>query len=232
MNFQHLRPQEREPALDKPNLPFHDLEFSTEEHFWTGGDAATRRVYLMTVSPPSEFVAFGALAPSEPCFVARGRVEQHLGPFIERMARDGAKVELHEWPPLPGWLLKEYASNPPWEGHEMENPSGTPVRGRVRPRVDTYELVPGTPLWTQGEAAQRSTFITPVKDASEFLALGVLTGTDTVVFSKKGTVQGALGALIAQAVGEGSRVELHAWPPLPKDVLHRYLEPVPGTPTR
>jgi hypothetical protein len=71
-----------------------------------------------------------------------------------------------------------------------------------------------------------------VKDASEFLALGILTGTDTVVFAKKGTVRGELGALVAQAVGEGSRVELHAWPPLPKDVLHRYLEPAPGTPTR
>ncbi|MFP2962867.1 hypothetical protein ACLEPN_35135 [Myxococcus sp. 1LA] len=172
------------------------------------------------------------LAPSAPCFVARGRVEQHLGPFIARMAQDGAKVELHEWPPLPGWLLKEYASNPPWEGHELEDPSGPPVRGLVRPSVDTYEGVPGTPLWTLGDATQRSTFITPVKNASEFLALGVLTGTATVVFSKKGTVKGTLGALITQAVGEGSRVELHAWPPLLEDVLHHYLEAVPGTPTR
>ncbi|RKG91381.1 hypothetical protein D7W82_00710 [Corallococcus sp. CA049B] len=218
--------------MDKPDLPFHDLEFSTEDHFWTGGDATTRRVYLMPVSPPSEFVAFGALVPSEPCFVARGRVEQHLGPFIERMARDDAKVELHEWPPLPDWLVKEYASNPPWEGHEVENPTGTPVRGMVRSSVDTYEPVPGTPLWTPGEAIRRSIFITPVKDASELLALGVLTGTDTVVFSKKGTVQGALGALIAQAVNEGARVELHTWPPLPKDVLHLYLEPVLDTPPR
>jgi len=218
--------------LDKPKLPFHDLEFSTEERFWSGGDAATRRVYLMTVSPPSEFVAFGVLAPSQPCFVARGQVELHLGPFIERMERDGAKVELHEWPPLPAWLIKEYATNPPWEGHEVEDPSGTPVRGGVKRNVDTYERASGTALWTQGGASERRTFIVPVKAPSEFLALGVLMTSDTVVFAKKGSVQQELGALIAHAVREQSRVELHAWPPLPKDVLHRYLEPASGSAAR
>jgi hypothetical protein len=115
---------------DNPKPPFHELEFSSGVTFWPEGDASTRRTYLMPVSTPSEFLAFGVLGPSKTVvFVARGRVREDLGRFIARMAQDGASVELYARPPLPANLLNEYTKNPGHEGKEYDDPPPQPTPG-------------------------------------------------------------------------------------------------------
>ncbi|NTX07573.1 hypothetical protein [Myxococcus sp. CA040A] len=214
-----------------PPLPVHDLENPPEAPFWTRGDASSRRVFIVPVSPPSSFVAFGALWPAdlvEVLFIAQGKVEEHLGAFVERMAREDARVELCVWPPLPKEFVAQYATVPPYEGHEYEPPPGTPVRGAAADaRVDPYSRLRGEPLWAGGDASSRYTYLAPLSDSSQFLALGVTRPSDEVVFAAKGSLVEDLGALIAHALSEQSFVELHARPPLPSEVLGRYLGPPP-----
>ncbi|RKH72581.1 hypothetical protein D7W81_05705 [Corallococcus aberystwythensis] len=211
-----------------PKPPYHDLEFSQEQVFWPRDTTAQRLVYLMPLPRPTEFLAFGVLSPDETCFVGRGRVNTNLGPFIERMIRDRAEVRLYECPPLPREFIEQYISNPPWEGHEVENPTGTPVRGFAPRTVPDY--VGGTtgPLWPEGVEAGRCTLLIPLEDPKAFLALGVAPESGTVFFARKGLLEVSLGELISQAVREQSRVELHARPALPRDVLDRYLQ-LPAT---
>lgn len=115
---------------DKPQLPYYELEFSSDAPFWTVGDASTRRVYLMPVPIPSEFLAFGVLGPENTAiFVARGRVREDLGSFIARMVQDGARVELYTEPPLPKWLVDYYTKGPPHEGKEYDDPPDQPTPG-------------------------------------------------------------------------------------------------------
>ncbi|MHA7630197.1 hypothetical protein [Corallococcus sp. M7] len=143
------------------------------------------------------------------------------------MVRDSAEVRLYEWPPLPRWLLEQYASNPPWEGHEVEGPTGTPVRGFAPRNVPDYMAGTASPLWPEG-TADRCILLMPLEDPKTFLALGVAQEPGQVFFASKGLLEESLGALINQAVREQSRVELHARPALPRDVLDRYLE-LPAT---
>ncbi|RKH80183.1 hypothetical protein D7X99_22635 [Corallococcus sp. AB032C] len=178
----------------------------------------------MPLSRPTQFLAFGSLAPREACFVCYGRVDTNLAPFIERMVRDGAEVTLYELPPLPEALIEKYATNPPWEGHEVEKPTGTPVRGLVPKELPDYAEESSGPLWPEGTASERCTLLLPLDDPKTFLALGVATESGTVVFARKGTVEETLGSLIQQTMREQSRVELHARPSLPREVLDRYLE--------
>lgn len=213
--------------MDTPNLPYHDLEFSQSQAFWPPDSTARRLVYLMPLARPTEFLAFGVLAPDAPCFAGRGRVSTNLGPFIERMIRDSAEVQLYELPPLPRWLIDHYAGNPPWEGHEVEGPTGTPVRG-FAPR-DVPDYVGGTtnPLWPEG-TTERCTLLMPLEDPKTFLALGVAQEPGEVFFARKGLLEESLGELINQSVREQARVELQARPPLPRDVLNRHLQ-LPAT---
>jgi hypothetical protein len=111
-----------------PEPDFHDLEFSSGITFWTQGDAATRRVYLMPLSNPAEFLAFGVLVPPDTVlFVARGKVREHLGDFLANMERERARVELYAMPPLPRELIKRYTKDDPFEGAE-EDPPRDPIK--------------------------------------------------------------------------------------------------------
>lgn len=108
---------------DQPKPPYYELEFSSDATFWTEGKASSRRTYLMPVPTPSEFLAFGVLVPSKKViFVARGRVREDLGSFIDRMVQDGAVVELYARPPLPASFVNDYVKGPPHEGHEYDPP--------------------------------------------------------------------------------------------------------------
>jgi hypothetical protein len=128
-----------EPAVkDKPKLPYYELEFSSDATFWTVGDASTRRIYLMPVPIPSEFLAFGVLDPDNTAvFVARGRVREELGSFIARMVQDGARVELYAEAPLPKWLVDLYIKGPPHEGKEYEEPPPQPTPGAAPTKSST-----------------------------------------------------------------------------------------------
>ncbi len=212
--------------MSKPQPPFYELEFSRPATFWSGGDASARRTFLMPVSTPSEFLAFGVQGETgEVHFVARGRVGDELGDFIANVVREQARVELHVWPPLPGWLLRQYVSAPPWEGHEYEEPPESPVLGLTASGVESYERLRDVTLWTAGDALTRRVLLAPVKDPSRFLALGVLGATAQVLFALTGAVQGELGDFIARMGREEARVELYARPPLPESLLHTYLHP-------
>jgi hypothetical protein len=136
-------------------------------------------------------------------------VREHLGAFIARMVREQAPVELHARPPLPGWLLKQYTSNPPLEGHEYEEPPEPPVRGLTAGSVGNYESSLGSALWTEGDPSRRCVFLFPTHDPARFLALGLLRSPDKLLFALEGAVQEQLGELIAR-VREEARVELYA----------------------
>jgi len=216
---------------DKPKPPFYELEFSSDAPFWTGADASTRRTFLMPVSTPSEFLAFGVVGPSsQVLFVARGRVREHLGDFIARMVRDEAGVELYIRPPLPGWIIREYTSGPPHEGHEYDEPPRPPIEGLapVSGNIGDYEASSSAPSWPEGGASSRRTLLVPLRDPAEFLALGVLGSADTVFFALRGWVKSELGDFIAQAAREGASVELYARPPLPESVVRKYLSTEEG----
>ncbi len=209
--------------MNKPTPPFHDLEFFDLPAFWTQGDALSRYALLMPVSTPSEFLAFGVLRPSqEVLFVARGQVREHLGEFIARMGREQARVELYARAPVPGWLRRKYASAPPFEGHEYEEPPEPPVNGLTP--IDTKPYAShGGALWPEGDPSTRRTLLLPVKDPSRFLALGGRGAAEEVLFALTGSVREELGELIARVGREQSRVELHARPPLPEPLWRRHL---------
>lgn len=210
--------------MSKPTPPLYDLEFSEEVDFWIGGNAFTRCTFLMPVSPPSEFLAFGVLRPSEQVlFVARGKVQEHLGDFISRMVQAGAQVELYVRAPVPGWLIKKYTSDPPFEGHEYEDPQNPPVNGLMPINTQSYSASSTGSLWTEGEARTRRALLVPVREPSQFLALGVTGSPDKVHFALQGSVQEQLGELIARMVQEQARVELYARPPLPEPLWRKHL---------
>jgi hypothetical protein len=214
----------QEPSLSKPDLPYYDLEFSSDAPFWSGEEASERRIFLMPTSPSSKFVGFGvARASKEVCFVARGVVADHLGHFISRNVREGVRVELYVKPPLPHWLLERYICDPPWEGHEYEKPPNPPVGGLVTTGVERYAPSPTGALWSEGDGSNRVAFIIPVHDAAEFLALGMLGSQAEEHFIRVGRVEGQLGDFIEQMKREGARVELRTIPPLPEPRLRRYL---------
>ncbi|NOK03988.1 MULTISPECIES: hypothetical protein [Myxococcus] len=215
-----------------PQLPVYELEDALEASFGTKGDATSRRVFIVPVSQPSSFVAFGALWPSpadlvEALFVAKGNLEEHLGAFVERMVREEAVVELCVYPPLPRSLVDQYASVPPYEGYEYEAPPGTPVRGMsADASVEPYSRLRDSTLWTRGDIASRHTYLSPLSDPSQFLALGVIAPPSTnVVFATRGSIVEDLGSLIAHVLREQSFVEMHANPPLAPEILARYLTP-------
>ena len=215
--------------MSTPPLPVYDLETPPEESFWKNASTSARRVFIVPVTLPSTFVAFGTRWPAalvEVCFVARGRVDKHLGAFVARMIREEAQVELCLWPPLPRALIEQFASIPPYEGHEYEPPSGTPIRGATTTNnVQSYSRLRGTPLWGDQDLPSRYTYLMPLADPTIFLAIGYDKSSETVVFATKGSVVEDLRDLIAQVVAERSFVELRGIPPLSFDVLTPYLEP-------
>jgi hypothetical protein len=199
--------------VNKPTLPFYNLELSSEPDFWKQGDASTRHIFLMPVSTPSDFLSFGVSgSPEQVLFAARGTVRDHLGPFVARMVQDKSSVGLYARPPLPAWVLREYASAPPFEGQEYEEPTEQPIQGLLPGAPKDYEQTRNTPLWTQGDSFTRRTLLLPVKDPAEFQAIGMLRSSDDVLFHVRGLVQEHLGEFIARMREEAS-MEFHAQPP-------------------
>ncbi|SEU27984.1 hypothetical protein [Stigmatella erecta] len=216
--------------MSEPQLPYYDLEFSDEAAFWDVQEDAQRRVFLMPVSIPTQFLAFGVLAPDhKPVFVARGRVRDHLGGFIAQMTRQEARVELYVSPPVPEWLLKKYTSTPPYEGHEYEGPPSPPINGLSPTGTDSYGRLRSTPLWTRESLSTRHVYLSPVADPAEFLALGVSAPDSTVHFALTGKVQEDLGLFLSQMVRDEAHVELHVRPPLLQSLLDRYLAAPPAS---
>jgi hypothetical protein len=152
---------------------FYSLEFHGDVDFWGQTGDATRRTFLMPLSTPAEFLAFGVLGPSnEVLFVARGRVRDHLGDFIVRMVQAGASVELYARAPLPGHILNDYIKDNPHEQKETDNPPPLPnwEQGTVVLRSG-YEMTlqDSTPSLWSTEGAVRVVLLTPALNFTDRL---------------------------------------------------------------
>jgi len=215
----------------KSEVPVHELEFSSDVTFWTEGDATPRRTWLMPVSTPSEFVAFGAVGPSNtPRFMARGRVKEHLGDFVARMVREGSSVELDLTPPLPGHLVRRQGLGGPHENQVGEKPPPPPINGLL-PTDGVAVLTPDSKrLWDgQGDATSRWVLLVPLKDTTEFAALGVLRPSTQVVFAFRGSVKERLADFLEKMTRAEATVELYARPPLPRKLVREYLRNPDGS---
>ncbi|MDC0709614.1 hypothetical protein POL68_14175 [Stigmatella sp. ncwal1] len=199
--------------MSKPQPPFHDLEFATVVDFWAGTPSIHRSAFLMPVKAPKEFLAFGVLQPSRQVhFVARGRLKDHLANFLSRMAQSGAQIELYVRAPVPAGFLRRYASGPPIENQESEDPPEQPVLGLV-PTGATPYTKSHKAFWPQSEPVSRRVLLAPTHEPAEFLALGLLTSSDNVLFRVNDSVQEHLGKFVTRMVKDGANVELYTQPP-------------------
>ncbi|NTX33993.1 MULTISPECIES: hypothetical protein [unclassified Myxococcus] len=201
--------------MSKPQLTLHHLEFNSDIDFWAGLSASGRCAFLMPITPPSEFLAFGVLEPSKRVhFVARGRVKEDLADFITRMNQSDAGVELYVQAPVPASILRRYTSGPPIEGQESEEPPGPLVRGLVPdPTTPTADSFAG-PSWPKSEASSRRVLLMPAYEPAEFLAVGALASSSQVLFNLRGSVREHLAVFVTRMVKDQARVELH--PTFPK----------------
>jgi hypothetical protein len=215
---------------------FYNLEFYGDALFWEGAGNDTRRAFLMPLSNPAEFVAFGVFGPSKTVhFVARGRVQDHLGSFLASMQQAEAGVELYERVPLPWPLVKRYTSDDPFEGTETDPPKGTTNGGRIyyaggagKDQLNTYLEITATPTWPSGTnltTDTRKVFIMPLPGQGEFLALGVCSApeqnVDRFVFMAQAGVGEHLDGFIARMKQASASVVLCDWPPL--SYLQKYV---------
>lgn len=192
-----------------------ELEFSNDIIFWTEGAATTRRTFLMPLSNPLEFMAFGVLGVSHQLhFVAHGRVREDAGAFIDRMKQDGASVELYAQAPLSEDILRHYGVGQPYETQVLLPPPDP--NGPSRPEDILASL------WREGDATTRRALLMPLSNPAEFLAFGMLSPSDTPHFVARGQVRDDLRAFIDRMVRDGAKVELYARAPLPEEVLSKY----------
>lgn len=214
----------------------YNLKFSVDLPYWRGVEDSSRRVFLMPLSNPAEFVAFGVFGPSNTVlFVARGRVGERLGDFLERMKRSGAGVELYARAPLPWPLVKRYTSDDSFDGEETDPPKGSTDVGRISYAGGSGSLlwnevmsvpISEEPSWPAQPVSSRKVFIMPLTGHEEFLAMGVCTdvpvpGGSLFVFVARGKVVDHLDAFVARMRATGIYVELCDWPPL--DFLQQYV---------
>lgn len=193
--------------MNTSRLPFYELEFSRPGDFWEGDGTAGRCVFLMPVTPSSEFLAFGVLE-AQVRFVARGRLAHELSAFLDAMSLASARIELYVQAPVPRSILKRYVSSPPIEHHEAEEPPAPPVRGFApSPTVLLLDSSNG-PLWTSAATSERRVILSPTHLPAEFLAVGLASPSGPELFQFRGLVQEQLGTFVAHVVHDRARVEL------------------------
>jgi hypothetical protein len=210
---------------------FYNLKFSGDAPFWAGAEELTRRTFLMPLSNPAEFLAFGVVGPSSTVlFVARGRVREDLGRFLATMAQAGASTELYKRVPLPWPLVKRYTSDDPYGGPETEGPRDPPVTGVLVYGGGADPSLAGTsqdlvqsPEWPAEEDffSARQVFVLPLAGGEDFLALGVCREPDRFVFVARGRVGTQREDFIARMQQAGVHVEPCDWPPL--DFLQQFV---------
>jgi hypothetical protein len=116
---------DKEPAMQKQDLPFYPLESPEESTFWPD---ARRRVLILPLRDATQFLAFGVMGDEETAvFIARGRIWEHLGDFMAQMKEEGASVEFPREPPAhltELWI--EYGSDQGYESKNAEPPPPPP----------------------------------------------------------------------------------------------------------
>ena len=207
-------------SMSQQEPAFYNLEFFGDAAFWNGAGDVSRRTFLMPLSNPAEFLAFGVVGPSTTVhFVARGRVREHLGEFITRMVRDGATVELYARPPLPWHLVKRYASDEPYESVGTDGPRDPPVNGFMGygGGAAPSSLLPepissGSLAWPSGTETTRKVVIMPANNGTEFLAFGVCSSPDLFVFLARGWMGEPLASFTERVTRSNASVERCDWP--------------------
>ncbi|MFP2925544.1 hypothetical protein ACLESO_10055 [Pyxidicoccus sp. 3LG] len=82
-------------------------------------------------------------------------------------------------------------------------------------------------FWTGAGDSPRRTFLMPLPNPAEFLAFGVVDPSSTVLFVARGRVGEHLGEFVSRMVRDGATVELYARPPLPWELVKRYIKDDP-----
>jgi hypothetical protein len=98
---------------------------------------------------------------------------------------------------------------------------------KQEPTFHRLEFANDVTFWTEGETSKRRTFLMPLLSPSEFLAFGVLSPSDRVLFVARGRVVEDLGDFVARMLRAGASVELYAQPPLPASVWKDYVSDDP-----
>ena len=78
-------------------------------------------------------------------------------------------------------------------------------------------------FWERARDAARRTFIMPLRNPFEFLAFGVLSPSEEVLFVARGQVLHHLGAFVGRMAQAGASVELYDRVPLPGSLVERFI---------
>jgi hypothetical protein len=109
--------------MDQQESELIDLEFFPKDGiFWP-----ERRALIVPLPDSSRFLALGVMETQETVvkveFVARGRVKEDLGAFIDRMGQEATRVELpRKLPPDLKAVAKEYGFADDFESTNAEDP--------------------------------------------------------------------------------------------------------------
>ena len=162
----------------KNSPELYSLDVSIGADFWAQAGNAARRTFLMPLSSPFDFIAFGVLAPShELHFVDRGQVLDHLGEFIRRMTQAGASVELYARAPLPDSVLAPYIDDGPYPQKEVDQPPAAPNsigRATLSTGQEPVSLSSGSNLWSMTGSARRVLVTAVPNVSSESLVIGMV----------------------------------------------------------
>lgn len=208
----------------------YSLEFDSSTDFWAQGGDSARRTFIMPLSKPLEFLAFGVLAPSnEVLFVAHGQVARHLGDFIKSMVQAGASVELYARPPLPDSILAPYIDDGSHDQKEADEPPPPPdASGQVTMSTggNSIMLSSQTQLWTMTGTARR-VLVTGVPESTDLVAFGMVEVNHneyrwSVNFVARLASDGR-GDFVARMENEGAEVQSCPPTPLPT-VWAQYMD--------
>ncbi len=154
---------------------FYSLEFDSDADFWAMAGEAARRTFIVPLSNPVEFLAFGVLGPSkEVLFVARGQMAEHLGDFIARMVQAQASVELYARPPLPDSILNSHVEEAHHDQQETQPPPPPPCQIRHVVTAEGEQVLASlaSSLWPVDNFPRRVIAV-PLSASGQYLAFGL-----------------------------------------------------------
>ncbi|MCP3138994.1 hypothetical protein [Pyxidicoccus xibeiensis] len=95
------------------------------------------------------------------------------------------------------------------------------------PAFYNLEFSSDASFWEGAGDSQRRTFLMPLPDPAEFLVFGVVDPSSKVLFVARGRVRDHLGEFVSRMTRDGASVEFYARPPLPWQLVKRYIKDDP-----
>jgi hypothetical protein len=99
---------------------------------------------------------------------------------------------------------------------------------KKQPAFYSLDSASGVDFWALGGDAARRTFIMPLPNPFEFLAFGVLSPSEEVLFAARGQVLHHLGDFVGRMAQAGASVELYERVPLPGSLVAPLLNHAHG----